>query len=72
MQVTNPCKVTRGPKGGNLVKVEFRITVGEVLALRHALDSYHSPVGGDVRQYLLNAIQVADIDPVTARILRET
>ena len=47
----------------NRVYVHMSLTLGQLLALRHALDSYSSvsPVAMDLHNLLNNAIAVADI-----------
>ena len=42
--------------------VQMSLTKGELLALKHALDSYTSMVAGDVRAYVNNAIENAGIE----------
>ncbi len=52
--MSNKCEIKQK---GNVVKVKFDLTLGESLALKHALEEYSSksPVGGDVCCYLSNA-----------------
>lgn len=42
--------------------VHMSLTKGELMALKHAVQSYDSPVAEDVRAYLLNALTRAGID----------
>lgn len=42
--------------------VAMNLTQGELLALKHALDAYATPVGEDVRAYLNNALQRSNIE----------
>lgn len=46
------------PKSYGSVKITYELTAGELLALRHALESYAtvSPVGSDVLAYTLNGL----------------
>lgn len=41
--------------------VQMSLTLGELIALKHALDTYDSIVGDDVRAYLNNAIERAQV-----------
>jgi hypothetical protein len=46
----------------NLYGIYFCLNKGELLALKNALDSYETPVARDVKQYLANALEQANIN----------
>jgi len=53
-------QIVKNAEGDGLI-VFMHLTLGELLALKNALDQYPTIVGQDVRDYVNNALQRANI-----------